>query len=375
MIELEKTFDVAAVEKKLAELWAKNTGNLEDDDAAVLRSRVANLLIFVSNASALQEAAESMQMLTAAHPGRVLLLLGDREAEDRDIEMSVMSLCQTDKRTGAKHLCGEEVILKAQGKFVVELPSAAIPLLVSDLSTFICWRDAIDAGDEVLKKLLPATDRFVIDSSKFEAPLLELIQTNELFNQQTLGEIGITDLNWERLTLWRALLADFYDVPAYQRPLERIDSVTIDFVAPESHEDAVAPQALLIVGWLASRLGWTINTEQAEHKFDVFQFTSANRNITVKLNRAHAGAGKPGRLVQVNLRTDDESPASFVVARSADNTHILAEARIGSDAKRGRLLPVRNRSSAQLLAREMEILSVDRVYRDAVAMMVRLING
>jgi glucose-6-phosphate dehydrogenase assembly protein OpcA len=375
MIELEKTFDVAAVEKRLAELWAQTTAEVDSDEKVVLRARVANLMVFVSSPAALKEAAESMQSLTAAHPGRVLLLLGDRKAEDRDIEMSVESLCQTDKRTGARYLCGEEVTLTALGKFVVELPSAAIPLLVSDLSTFLCWRDVLDTSDEVLRKLLPATDRFVIDSVEFQEPLLELTQINGLFQQEIHRHIGISDLNWERLTLWRALLADFFDVPAYQPWLDRIDSVRIDFVAPEKDTAGVAPQALLIVGWLASRLGWAINTERVSDKHEAFKFTATkDRTITVELNQTQGEGLKPGRLVQVELRSNSESPTSFVITRSEDNTHILAEARLASEVKRGRLLPVRNRSTVQLLAREMEILAHDLVYQDAVAMVAQMVG-
>lgn len=373
MIELHKTRDVAAVEKTLAELWAQTTAEVDSDEKIVLRARVANLLVFVSSERALKEVSESMQSLTAAHPGRVLLLLGDRSAEDLDIEMFVTSLCQTDKRSGARHVCGEEVTLKASGRFVIELPSAAIPLLVSDLSTFLYWRDSLGVSDVVLTKLLVATDRLVIDSAEFKAPLFELRQTNHLLQQQTDIEISVSDLNWERLTLWRALLADFYDVPAYQGWLGRIESVRVDYVAPESDEP-IAPQALLIIGWLASCLGWTISSPKTP---DSFNFTaSSGHTVLVELKRTAGGSRKPGRLVSVELRAgQNESAASFVVARSEDNTHILAEARIRSEVKRGRVLPVRNRSTSQLLAREMEILSRDRVYQEAVAMAARMIEG
>ncbi len=370
MIELQKTLDVAAVEKKLAELWAQTTA--EGDEKAVLRSRVANLIVFVSGERALQEVAESMQSLTAAHPGRALLLLGDRSSEDHDIEMFVTSICHTDKRTGARHLCGEEVTLKASGKFVVELPSAAVPLLVSDLSTFLYWRDTLDVSDEVLRKLLVGTDRLVIDSAEFKEPQVELTQTNSLLQEQADSDIGVSDLNWERLTLWRALLADFYDVPAYQQLLDQIETVRIDYVEPESEKESVAPQALLIAGWLASRLGWTIHPRTNES----FNFTApSGRAVSVEFNRRAAGTRKPGRLVSVELSNVHKSPASFVVERSEDNNLILAEARVGSEVKRGRVLPVRNRSTAQLLAREMEILWRDRVYQEAVVMAARMIEA
>jgi len=160
----------------------------------VLRARVANLLVFVSQEAALDELHEMLGELTAIHPSRVLAMLGAREATDLDIEMSVESICQTDKRTGAKRLSCEEITLKAFGKFVIELPSAALPLLMPDLATFLWWRNAPHLSDKVLDKLLRATDRLVIDSLEFTNPQVDLSETNKLFGAKDYDHVGVSDL-------------------------------------------------------------------------------------------------------------------------------------------------------------------------------------
>ena len=368
MTEFEKTFSVAVVEKQLAELWAKAACDLDDEEETVLRARVGNLVMFLSSEGALSEVSEWIESLTAAHPGRVLLIMAGRETDDSDIEVSVKSLCQTDKRTGAHRLCGEQIILKAHGKFVIELPSAALPLLVSDLHTLVYWRDDLNTADEVFQKLLVAADRLVIDSAEFREPKRELAHTNDVFELAAERNVGVSDLNWERLTLWRALLADFYDVPEYQSSLDRIDSVRVDYVGTESQNESV-PQAWLIVAWLATRLGWTLGQTNSDRSFTFT--TNDDRTIPVELNRVTAGTRTPGRLAGIEIKTGE---ATFLVARSEDNTHILAEARVRSKVKRGRVLPVRNRSLAQLLAREMEILANDRVYQEAIAMVAQMIE-
>src|SRR5688572_21657034 len=167
-IQIEKTLDVEVVERQLAELWKQSSGDREtDDDVAVLRARVANLLVFVPNNELLDDAHHLLRDLTALHPCRTLMMLGARDEPDRDIEMAVASFFQTDKRTDRKRLCCEEVTLKAQGIFVDELPSAALPLLVSDLTSFLWWRDQVQVSDKVLATLLRASDRLVIDSAEF----------------------------------------------------------------------------------------------------------------------------------------------------------------------------------------------------------------
>jgi glucose-6-phosphate dehydrogenase assembly protein OpcA len=394
-IQLEKTLDVEVVEWQLAELWQQIAGQgKSEDDVAVLRARVANLLVFVTSDALLDEVQQMILELTAIHPSRVLLMLGLGEAADQDIEMAVESFCQTDKRTGARRLCCEEVILKAQGSFVVELPSAALPLLVSDLSTFLWWRATVQTADKVFANLLRAADRLVIDSAEFADTRRDLTEVNKLFTEQLSKRVGISDLNWARLTFWRGLLADFYDVPAYQPLLNSIDHVRVDYVGPERAPETVAPQALLIAGWLASRLGWRLADEQPPQALDrttaSFRFyrgesgsrptreRAGARDIKLELNRVEQGEHKPGRLVQVELRTSadesDREPATFVVARSADNLHLVTEATVGSSKHRGRVLPVRNRSTAVLLGREMEILCNDQIYQEAVAMAARMIQ-
>lgn len=403
-IQLEKTLDVEIVERELAELWQQTTSNSSPDvETAVLRARVANLLVFVSSQTLLDDVDGMIHELTTIHPSRVLMMLGDRPAADQDIEMFVAAYCQSDKRTGIKRLCCEEITLKARGSFVVELPSAALPLLVSDLSTFLWWRDALQVADKVLDTLLRATDRLVIDSAEFADPLSDLRETNKLFHEESYKQVGISDLNWARLTLWRALLADFYDVPACRPWLESIDHVRIDYVAPEHETATVAPQALLLAGWLASRLQWILVDETpAQEKSETLSFkflsiepgsnptTSSlagesgrgeavgegfpGRVINLELNRVERGERKPGRLVQVELRSDLKRAGSFLVARSADNLHLVAEARLGQEVHRGRVLPVRNRSAVQLLSRELEILCNDQIYEEALAVAISLID-
>jgi len=67
--------------------------------------------------------------------------------------------------------------------------------------------------------------------------------------------------------------------------------------------------------------------------------------------------------------------SAFKVERSPDLERVLTEAKLGSDVQRGRVLPVRNRSTPQLLSREMEILCNDQIYQEAVAMAASMISS
>jgi glucose-6-phosphate dehydrogenase assembly protein OpcA len=298
-IQLEKTLDVEIVERELAQLWTESARVPNADaEAAVLRARVANLLVFISSEAALDDVHQMLRELTAIHPSRVLLMLGAREATDQDIDMFVESICQTDKRGGIRLSC-EEITLKATGKFVAELPSAALPLLVPDLATFLWWQNAPRVSDKVLDTLLRATDRLIIDSADFADPLSELVEMNNLYGDDEFDHVGISDLNWARLTFWRGLLADYYDVPAYQPFLNSIHQVRIEYAGPERAPNTLAPQVLLIAGWLGSRLQWQLSDEQPvdeNNQTTSFSFNSKDgRAIKLELNRVERGEHKPGR--------------------------------------------------------------------------------
>lgn len=382
-LQLEKTLDVEMIERELTELWKQTSGDTRpEDDFAVLRSRVANLLVYLGQESDLSELSGIVSELTQMHPSRVLLLQAAKNEPDRDIEISIETFCDADKRSGRKRLCCEEVTLKASGSFVSELPSAALPLLVPDLTSFLWWKDSLATKpDEVFDVLLRASDRLIVDSAEFADPSTELIALTTLFINQDYAHVGISDLNWARLTAWRALLAGFYDVPAYRALLDGVDTVRIDYLAPEPARTVVAPQALLFAGWLASRLGWNLSGDQAPRRINetfVFNFSKKEgveeRQIVLELNRVERDAGKPGRLVQVVLESGSQQPAAFTVARSADNLHLVTEALVKEDVHRGRVVPVRNRSAAQLLGREMEILCNDQIYQEALAVAAVMID-
>ena len=79
LIQIEKTLDVEVVERQLAELWKQTSGERDvDDEAAVLRARVANLLVFVPTDELLDDVHQLLSELTAIHPSRVLMMFGAR---------------------------------------------------------------------------------------------------------------------------------------------------------------------------------------------------------------------------------------------------------------------------------------------------------
>lgn len=367
-IHVPNTLDVEAVERMLAELWKQTAGQSQaHGEDAVLRARAANIMVFLNSDSLLSETQQIISELASIHPCRALLMLGDRNAAACDIEMHISAFCASQKRSESRDLCCEEITLAARGEFVSELPSAAVPLLVADLPVFLWWRDVLGTERKIFKQLSLAANRVVIDSADFQDPSSDLGAVAELFSRKGEEAIVLSDINWARLTPWRAALANFYDVRDYRAELDQITEVRIDYVAGK-----VSPffsQALLIAGWLAPRLSWELSgAPQAQQTPAAVSFDLINKTRLVKLhlNEVHRPAMKSGRLAQIELKASGAG-ASFLVSRSEDGLHLETHATIGERSYPGRWLPVGNQSTAKLLSREMEILCSDNIYEEAIA--------
>lgn len=382
-VHVPATLDVQAVETELSELWKQSAGAASrlDEEGAVMRARVLNLMIYVSASRALDEVDETLAELTVTHPCRALVMLAEREAEDKDIEMFVSAFCQTagHKGAGGSALCCEEVRLVARGRFTVELPSAVVPLLVPDLPVFLWWRDVPRFDDRVFARLSRASERAVIDSIRFGNPYQDTRALAEHFQTEDKRHGALTDLNWSRLTSWRSLLASFYDVQDYRSYLNHITQVRIEYVASASAPEEVVPQALMIAGWLASRLGWSIAQEQAfaeesgeTHRIN---FEKDGQRIALEFERVERPEMKQGRLALVELIAKGEETCAFAVRRSGDGLYLETCAMRDEEVRAARVLKVRNRSEAVLLGRELEIVSHDVVYEQAVLAAAKMLDA
>jgi len=368
MIPIQGTINPEVIERELAGLWQKQArANQSDlhpgDERATMRARVANLMVYVANEAALTEVNEVLKELSVRHPCRALVMIGAREKPDRDIEISVASFCHEQSEKSARPLCCEEVSLIAQGRFVVELASATLPLLVPDLSVFLWWRDDVKTL-ESFPELLKRADRIIIDSADFANAGLELGALRNLFSRAEEKGASISDMNWARLTSWRAMLAAFFDAASNRAALEQIKSVQLDYAAGEV---GVAPgaQPLLIAGWLADRLGWKVSGQSGGSPgFHDVRFSKDEQEIVAEFHPVEGTQLQPGRLAGVRLET--VSSIVFEVKRSPDGAHLAASVNGEQSINRGRVSPSHTRSVADLLAGEMEILCRDRVWEAAV---------
>ncbi|HEY6187747.1 MAG TPA: glucose-6-phosphate dehydrogenase assembly protein OpcA [Pyrinomonadaceae bacterium] len=379
-IRVSATLDVQGVEQELSELWKENTGETDvEEDGAVMRARVLNLMVYVSVEEALEEVNDALGEISSAHPCRVIVMFAGRHDPDQDIEMFVSAHCISSGGAGGKNLCGEQVTLKARGRFTVELPSAAVPLLVPDLPIFLWWRDAPRLGDQTFETLMRASDRVIIDSAAFRRPYEEVLELVSLLGQRRRDHAAISDLNWARLTSWRMLLASFYDVNEYRAALSGITRVRVEYVPHDNAPEVIAPKALILVGWLISRLGWSIAPEesltQTSEGGQSVRAAKDGRQILIEFAAVERKAAMRGWIARIELRAEAPTlPTSFVVLRSKDGRYLETEVGGDNETRCARTLIGGDKSEAELLACELEIINHDRMYEEAISAAARMLK-
>src|SRR5437660_12882148 len=97
MIPIQGTINPEVIERELTKLWRQSAGaNVREaeagDENALMRARVANLMVYVSDDVAIGEINEVLAELAVNHPCRALLMVGETKEADRDIEMVVSSV-------------------------------------------------------------------------------------------------------------------------------------------------------------------------------------------------------------------------------------------------------------------------------------------
>jgi glucose-6-phosphate dehydrogenase assembly protein OpcA len=238
------------------DLWAAHDTTPDDIEAAfrgMLRerhatnralapARVLNLVV-IADRPWKGEIANRLERVGRYHASRTILCAVEEGKHTLDA-VAVMSY--EEPTNGCAGVMHERVEIDIGSEHLRRIDSIVDPVVVSDLPTML-W--CPHGHDEALRALLGIVDVILLDSDSDGADdaAEALARAAEL-----LSAAYVVDLAWLRTTPWRERLAASFD-PATRLPaLRRLDSVSI------RHQPASTASALLLAGWLASRLQWEL---------------------------------------------------------------------------------------------------------------------
>jgi glucose-6-phosphate dehydrogenase assembly protein OpcA len=351
--------DPAAIERGLARLW--EDASRAETGGGIVRSCTLNFAAVCAGPAGAAAAADVVAAVTLRHPCRTLLLTTLPDARPAGIEASVSVLCHL-PAPGQPHICCEQITVAATGDSVSGLPNLLLALLVPDLPLVVWWRDRPPLGTPLWERLTAIADRVVIDTSTCEGPR-QFADVAAVLDRHPRA--ALADLAWNRLTRWRTLTAQFFDPPEQRAWLDRIDRVEV-----EACGAATVAEALLWLGWLASRLGWRPASGQGDTATALFTF-AANDVVHCEVRR-HPEPG-PYVLHRITLTASGTPAARFTLDRFATDA-VRAGVETAGSAAQSRVVPMEVRDLSTLLSDELDLVGHDQMYEEALAVAGRLAN-
>jgi len=217
------------------------------ENHALAPARVLNLIVVVDRAWK-GEIANRLEHVGRYHASRTILCSVEEGRKTLDA-VAVMSY--GDAKGGQPGVMHETVSIDVGSAQLPRLDTIVDPVLVSELPTLL-WsphghRDAVEA-------LLALIDVILLDSDDEHDATAALSRANQLRDSAY-----VVDLAWLRTTPWRERLAAAFDPPQRLPELARLDGVAV------RHRPTSEASAGLLVGWLASRLGWEVAPLRAEN--------------------------------------------------------------------------------------------------------------
>lgn len=292
-------------------------------------------LIAVPRAEEAGEVEALIESLADHQPSRavVVALAGDGEGIDAHLEARAQIL------SGSTTVLVELVRLTLHGAAARGAASAVVPLLRSDLPTFLWWPGCPDPGDPVLASLAENTDRVVTEAGRSADGGYAIRCLDATLRG---GGPALTDLSWAAITPWRQLVTQLVDAANAQRLRD-------GSVAEIWHGgDTPTAEALLLAGWLRDALG---------------------ERLMVELHGRPDVAGRG--LVELHL----EAAAGRRLSLEAIPDRASVAVSVSTPLRRGRrrVLPLPVRDRGALLAGELEIQRRDRPFERAVPHAVTMI--
>jgi glucose-6-phosphate dehydrogenase assembly protein OpcA len=362
--------DVGSIERELAQLWRMPTVvGLRETDVVPTRTSVLNLVVHSSDPSIETHTSKIINELATNHPSRVISfnVTSDPRAFEDDIDAHVSTHCYT--ASGERFAsCYEKIEIKTPPDSLDQLPSIIVALALPDLPTFVWWPGQPPLSDKRFARLARVATRMVVDSLDFQRCSTNLIRAHDLCHAMGV-HCALTDLNWARLTPWRSMMSQFFDMPDCRWALDHVSHLKLAF-GHHSGSRVNAAQAMLFAGWITSRLGWSVDRAGSDQAAGTCSARDVNGDgLIVEMIGVPVPKRYNGYLISASLSSDDgRQRGRFDVERVGDDLATLRmTASLGGHVTAEHAMRSAPTGLSQLLLRELETTTHDDLFEDALA--------
>ena len=221
----------AALRELLKERHAENQGYVP--------ARVLNLVVIVDREWR-GEIENRLERVGRYHPSRTVVCAVDPGRHHLDAWATMTA--EGDAQPGSFTVAHEHVVIEVGPQHLAHLDTIVDALVITDLSTVVWSPHGHPEGVDALRRLAQVVLLDSVDEPDAHEALAR--------SRQLAEWAYVVDLAWLRSTPWRERIAASFDPPAWRGELGKIAAVTV------RHRPDSTVAALLLLGWLATRLGW-----------------------------------------------------------------------------------------------------------------------
>jgi glucose-6-phosphate dehydrogenase assembly protein OpcA len=309
-------------------------------------------------------------VIAAANPCRIITLcpiLG----EDLGVKAQVSAYCPINKQSQNTLICCEYITLSGTAEALERIGGIIAQLAIADLPKFIWWKATPTPDLPLFKRLISSSDTVIFDSSSFMEPETDLQALAGLLKQDNT----LADINWRRLAPWQELTAAAFDPPERRSAIYEVDRVTIDY------EQGNQSQALMFLGWLASRLKWIpveYSLEGGDYDIRRVKFTDEQQRI-IEAELAGLPTNDwgeiPGDLVSLRLTSTNENADCCTVLCSSTTGCMRMEAGGGAQACYiEQVTPLLDQKSEDLLGQQLQRWGREMLYEESMAISAQILQ-
>lgn len=307
------------------------------------------------------EGSNIADAIAASNPCRIITLC-PTVGEDEGVTAQVSAYCPINKRGQNTLICCEYITLRGTAIALERISGIISELMISELPKFLWWKASPESEYGLFKRLSEHCNTVIFDSSTFINPEEDLLKIGQLIDH----DVPVADLNWGRIAAWQELTAEAFDPPQRRDAVMDIDQITIDY------EKGNPAQALLYLGWVASRLKWrpvAYKYEGGDYDVKKVTFTNnENRTISAEL------AGIPladwgnvlGDLISLRLSSTNLQADCCTVLCSETAGCMRMEAGGGAQACRiQQVTSLADQKTEQLLSHQLQRWGQDVLYMES----------
>lgn len=352
----------------------RETGLVDPETLAKLREK------FAEESSEPTEAVEVSNLnlrgfsisdaIASQNPCRIITICPEYGV-DRGVTAQVSAYCPIQKSSNNSLVCCEYITLRGTKEALERVSETVSELMIPDLPKFVWWKATPNPEQPLFKHLASNCNCMVMDSCYFSNPTAEFLKMQELIESQTY----VADLNWHRLSAWQELTAATFDPPERRAALVEVDRVTIDY------QKGNTAQALMFLGWLASRLDWEpVSYSSEAGDYDIIHVKlrgSQGRTISAELaGIPTADWGEiPGDMVGLLLASTNTDADCCTILCSETIGCMRMEA--GGTAQKCRteqVTPLSNQKAESLMSQQLERWGRDMLYEESLAVTAQILK-